>query len=55
MVRVAFFKVPAKKTPEGNYQTEATCDGPQHHTVYKKTGDTSEYTCPHTGCGHTVH
>lgn len=53
---MAFFKVPAKKTPEGDYQTEATCSNRSTpHTVYKKNGDTnSDYTCPYTGCGHEV-
>lgn len=49
---MAFFKVTAKKQPEGNYQTEATCKGSLAHTIYKKTGDASEYTCPY--CGHEV-
>jgi len=48
------FKVPAMKTPQGNYQTESTCNGPQHHTVFKKTGDTSAYKCPYDKCGHDV-
>lgn len=51
---MTFFKVPAKKVREGNYQTESTCTGPERHTVYKKTGDTSNYTCPYEKCGHSV-
>ena len=48
------FKVPAKTSAEGNYQTESTCTGPLKHTVYKRTGDTSKYRCPYKDCGHDV-
>ena len=47
------YKVVAKKTKQGNYQTEAWC--PKGHTSYKKDGDTSnEYTCPAKDCGLTL-
>lgn len=49
------FTTPASKTPSGNYQVEAVCSGPLHHTVFKNMFNTNgPYRCPYDGCGHSV-
>lgn len=45
------FKTEAKKSPEGNFNVQASC--PKGHTSFKKAGDPNPYTCPY--CGHEVY
>lgn len=41
------FKTEAKKTKEGNYNVDSTCN--KGHTAFKKAGDRNTYKCPYCG------